>query len=99
MDCPLCNRCDIRLRPSDHHLVPKCRGGTNKDKKIICRDCHDAIHAQFSNKELDKNYRTVDSLLTNETFSKTVKYISKQPPTRRIKTKLSNNQKRRGRNG
>lgn len=65
----------------------------------ICRDCHTAVHALFSNKELEKTYNSVDALLGNERFARTVKFISKQDPTRRFKTALASNQRRRGRNG
>ena len=95
-DCPLCNR--IMYHASDHHLIPKTRGG--KDETVtICNDCHQAIHSLFSNKELENKYNTVDSLLSDERFAKTVKFISKQDPTRKTRTKNAKDQKRRGRNG
>jgi len=94
-NCPLCRR-TIYFR-SKHHLVPVCRGGG--EKLTICEDCHSAVHAQFSNKELESQYNTVEALLGNERFAKTVRFLSKQDPTRRTQTALSNNQRRRGRNG
>lgn len=94
-DCPLCERSGIIL--SDHHLVPRCRGGTGEDKVTICRDCHDALHALFSNKELESTYNSVDALMTHDGYAKMVKFISKQKG--KVSTKLSNNQRRRGRNG
>ncbi len=93
--CPLCDR--PNLRPSDHHLIPRSRGGSSTE--TICRDCHNAIHAQFSNKELEKEYNSVDALLANERFARTVKFISKQDPGGKVRTVLANNQRRRGRNG
>ena len=93
--CPLCQR--PNYFPSDHHLVPKCRGGNVTE--TVCADCHGTIHAFFSNKELERNYNTVESLLANERFDKAIKFLSKQDPTRRTKTLQANNQKRRGRNG
>lgn len=95
--CPLCKREDAPL--SDHHLTPKTRGGTHKETVSICIDCHTAVHAQFSNKDLERTYNTVEMLLTHDTFSRTVKFISKQNTNKRIKTKLSSDQKMRGRNG
>lgn len=97
LECPLCHRQEAPF--SDHHLIPKTRGGANKETVTICIDCHNALHAQFSNKELEKIYNNVEMLMTNETFSRTVKFISKQNPSKRIKTKLSTTQKHRGRNG
>lgn len=95
--CPLCNR--LSYYASDHHLIPKCRGGKSNDTVLICQDCHSCIHALFSNKQLEDEFNSVDSLLGNERFAGAVKFISKQDPTRRIKTKRANDQKNRGRNG
>jgi hypothetical protein len=95
--CPLCNRPSHFT--SDHHLIPKCRGGKPQDTVLICQDCHDCIHALFSNKQLEEEFSSVEALLSNERFAGAVKFIAKQDPTRRMKTKRANDQKRRGRNG
>ncbi len=96
-ECPTCER--PNLHPSDHHLLPVSRGGKHGDKVLICRDCHTAIHALFSNKELERSYTTVAALLSNERFAKTVRFISKQDPSRRTYTTRAKDQRRRGRNG
>jgi len=95
--CPLCKR--DNYYPSDHHLVPKCRGGTAQDVQTICQDCHSAIHAIFSNKELEAEYSSVEALLNHEKFGKTAKFIGKQDPQTRIKTERSKEQQGRRRNG
>ncbi len=83
--CPICER--PNYRPSDHHMVPRSRGG--KSTETICCDCHRAIHSSFSNKELEETFHTVEALLTNETFAKMIKFISKQDPGGRVSTKKS----------
>ena len=93
--CPLCHR--RGEKPSDHHLIPACRGGTGQDKVIICTSCHEAVHQLFSNKELEAAYNSVDALLGHETFARTARFIGRQKG--HVKTKRANNQKRRGRNG
>jgi hypothetical protein len=95
-NCPLCER--ENYYPSDHHLVPRSRGGRDCTE-TICQSCHEAIHQVLSNKELEKEYNTVDSLLSHPILSRVIKFISKQDPTKKIKTKLANTQKGRGRNG
>lgn len=97
--CPLCNR--ELILPSDHHLKPKCRGGKRDEENmlLICRDCHDAVHALFSNKQLESEFDSVEALMANERFAKTVKFISKQDPGGRTKTKRSNDKRRRRGNG
>lgn len=79
--CPLCLR--PNLRPSDHHLVPKSRGG--RVTLAICNDCHKAIHAIFSNKELAATYHTVEALLAHETMARMVAFIARQDPSRRVR--------------
>jgi hypothetical protein len=44
--CPLCEL--PNYRPTDHHLVPRSRGG--KVTATLCADCHRAIHVVFTNK-------------------------------------------------
>jgi hypothetical protein len=87
MDCPLCER--ENYYPSDHHLIPKSRGGTYDDVMCICESCHQAIHKLFSNKELESIYNNVDALLTHEKFAKTLAFIKKQNPQTKIKTERS----------
>lgn len=91
--CPLCQR--PNYHPIDHHMVPRCRGG--KATETVCRDCHRAIHATFSNKELEREYNTVDALLAHKGFAKMVRFISKQDG--RVHIKPTKEQRRWGRNG
>jgi 5-methylcytosine-specific restriction endonuclease McrA len=72
--CPLCGRERIAL--SDHHLVPKSRGG--KVTKAICVDCHKAIHATFDNKELETTYNSVEALLAHPELAKVIAFIASQ---------------------
>lgn len=85
LKCPICER--PNYFPSDHHMVPKSRGG--KTTETICEDCHKAIHAHFTNKELEETYHTPEALLSNEAFAKQVAFFQKQDPSRRTKTKKS----------
>jgi hypothetical protein len=74
LPCPLCGR--PNEHPSNHHLVPKSRGG--RVTEAICRDCHRAIHATFSNKELAQTYNTVDALMAHEELARMIRFIGKQ---------------------
>lgn len=83
--CPLCSR-EI-IHKSIHHLIPKSRGG--KEIILICSDCHNAIHATFSNKKLEQKYHTVQALTKNAQLAKLFKFISKQNPHKRHCSKTS----------
>jgi hypothetical protein len=85
LPCPICER--PNFHPSDHHMVPKSKGG--RTTETICGDCHKAIHATFSNKELEEKYHTVDVLLAHEQFAKMVKFIAKQDSVGKVTTKKS----------
>jgi 5-methylcytosine-specific restriction endonuclease McrA len=91
--CPLCSRETDRM--SDHHLVPRSRGGV--ETVTICVDCHRAIHARFDTKVLEARYSTVQSLLEDAELARTIRYISKQPVTKVIPTQTSKRKRRRGR--
>ena len=80
--------------PTDHHLVPKSRGG--RVTETICSSCHSAIHRTFTNKELEKEYHTVEALLAHPTFAKTVAFIRKQDPKRKTRTDHVRGKRRRG---
>jgi hypothetical protein len=79
--CPLCER--QNFHPSDHHLVPKSRGGKITAK--LCRDCHRAIHATFTNKELERTYHTREALLEHEGFRRMVAFIARQDPGGKVR--------------
>jgi len=89
--CPLCER--PNHYPSDHHLVPKSRGG--RVTETLCRDCHRAIHATFSNKELERSYHTREALLAHEGFRRMVRFIARQDPGGRVRVKNNKNKRSR----
>jgi hypothetical protein len=88
--CPLCKR--PNFHPSDHHLVPKSRGG--KVTETLCRDCHRAIHATFSNKELEKTYHTAEALLSHDGFRRMVQFIARQDPGGKVRVKERRDRRR-----
>ena len=93
--CPLCER--PNLHPTDHHMVPRSRGG--RLTTTLCRDCHHAVHAQFTNKELEAEYNTVEALMSDERFCKTVAFIKRQDPRRKTRTSRPRDKRVRGRSG
>lgn len=89
--CPLCER--PNLNPSDHHLVPRSRGG--KQTLAICRDCHHAVHAVLTNKELEAKYHTVVELLAHAELSKMIAFIARQDPGGRVRVRRTNTRSKR----
>lgn len=92
MTCALCER---ELTLTKHHLLPREFGGDNDDIVLICSDCHRQIHALYTNKELALRLSTLESLKQDETFSKFLKFIKKQSPTKKMKVSKSSRVKRK----
>jgi len=95
MTCPLCRR-EIK-HPSKHHLIPKELGG--KETIDICGDCHNAIHARYTNKELKDDFHSLELLLADKDLRKSFKFLRKQDPSRRFRNKQSNKRKKKGKYG
>ena len=77
---------------SRHHLIPKSQRGRKWFKKRytyeelrrtvkICADCHSAIHKFISDKELGRQFSTLDSLMQHPEIAKYVTWVSKQRKT------------------
>ena len=76
-ECSLCGR---ELNPKTtqlHHLIPKCKKGT--ELVPLHPMCHRKLHATFSENELRDYYNTIERLLTHETIVKYVRWIKKKP--------------------
>jgi hypothetical protein len=64
--CALCRRIVPDERIDDpavvqkHHLVPENRA--ESPTVMLCRPCHEQIHALFTNEELRESYDTVEAL-------------------------------------
>ena len=78
-NCPICNRRLIEGPSVDlHHLIPKSRRG--KNTVAIHKICHGKIHSIFSEKELEREWNTVDKLKSHPEIEKFIKWVSKKDP-------------------
>ena len=101
----VCEACGCEADLTEHHLVPKhvCRSNKySKDLKtdksniiMICRTCHDFVHATWSDQELRDLYSTKESLLAAPEFTKFVAWRRKHPEFKGS-SKMGNSRKRRG---
>jgi hypothetical protein len=74
-------------------LVPKSRGG--KVTATLCRDCHLAIHATFTNKELEARYHTPEALLEHDGLRAMIRFIARQDPGGKVRVRASKSRGRR----
>ena len=84
--CELCDRTALPL--TKHHLIPKARHnkrvkrdfGADKNKTaMMCRPCQDAIHGFFTEKQLEREYYTIDLLKKNELVINWIAWVQKRP--------------------
>ncbi len=84
--CPLCRR---RLPLTFHHLIPKKLHRRPRYRRrfqrielargiYICRECHDGIHAAYSEAELAKRFFTPESIATDPRLSRHFTWLSRQ---------------------
>lgn len=74
--CELCGR-EVSFI-TQHHLVPKEEGGAHLPKAALCQPCHSTIHHTFSNKELAREYNSLEKLKNAGNLQKYLKWIRKQ---------------------
>nr|WP_315458465.1 HNH endonuclease [uncultured Sphingorhabdus sp.] len=61
-----------------HHPVPKSRGG--KTREPVHPICHQTIHANFTNSDLEKRYATAQALLSHDEIRRFVDWVANKPP-------------------
>lgn len=85
--CPICKRNTPEQYQEEHHLIPRSIKNRNKYAKLpdtngtitVCISCGDCLHQLFTEKELADNFRTTESILSNERIQNWIKWIQKKP--------------------
>lgn len=83
LNCQLCGRQFQRRDLTRHHCKPREKGGTSEDIELLCQMCHSMIHATYSNETLAAVYPTIEQLRRAPELQKFIKWVRKQPATRR----------------
>lgn len=91
--CALCDREPISL--TRHHLLPREEGGKEEHISMICEACHKQIHALYTNRELAIRLSTIEALQQDEKISKYLKFIRKQPVTKKVRSRKSRERRRK----
>ncbi len=87
--CELCERAVDIL--TQHHLIPKSKGGKYYGTILVCLSCKDTIHL-IPNKDLAKYYNTLETLKAAPELTTYMKWIKKQKRDRvTIRTKKRRN--------
>ncbi len=86
--CELCKRPVGRL--TRHHLIPRSRYRKKRARRtftkermqqvaLLCPACHRQIHKTFTEKELEQEYNTIETLKSQPEIAKFVKWIERKP--------------------
>lgn len=86
--CGLCER--VVERRTRHHLIPRSRHGNKRVKArftreelhhtvALCPACHRQIHRSLTEKELERGYNSVKTLLSHPEISRFVRWIEDKP--------------------
>ncbi len=87
MKCQLCERENVL---TFHHLIPVCLHSNkwfsksysstelSKGNNICKFDCHVEIHKLISEKELGRNYNTIEKLMEHEQVRKYINWVKKR---------------------
>ena len=92
--CGLCQRSGLEL--TKHHLIPRTRHRQTSCRKkfgrqalttriaMLCRPCHSTVHATLSEKQLERDFNTLEALAQHPEIARFVAWARKQKPGRRI---------------
>src|SRR5437763_8201804 len=85
--CSLCERPFDRKQLTKHHCRPREKGGTTEDVELLCPQCHGMVHATYTNVTLAALYPTIIQLRQAPELAAFLRWVRKQPPTRRTRNK------------
>ena len=89
--CALCGRIVPQL--TRHHLIPRTRHRNKRNKRdfarsevksrvvMICRACHNQVHALFTEKTLEREFNTLETLANHPEIIRFVNWVKTKPPT------------------
>lgn len=78
--CPLCLRpIPPGVKQSQHHLIPKLKGGKGGPVILIHQICHNEIHATLTEAELARDYNTPEALRAHPRLSAFFDWVGKRP--------------------
>jgi hypothetical protein len=83
--CALCGRAFDRKQLTQHHCLPREKGGTVDHVELLCSQCHGMVHATYTNETLAAVYPTIDLLRKAPELQPYVRWVRRQPATRRTR--------------
>ena len=86
-ECAICRRTEKLTR---HHLIPRTRHHNKRNKRDfpralvreivgLCRSCHTQIHQLLTEKELEREYNSVEKLRAHPEVARFARWIAPKP--------------------
>jgi len=91
--CPICERLTPTNYIEKHHLVPKSKKG--KETEQVCINCGDMVHKLFTNKELEKEYNSIEKIKAHPEIQKWIRWIRRKPNDFSICMKSKKNRRKK----
>ena len=88
MECGLCQRPFLERELTRHHCKPRSHGGSHHHIALLCRQCHGMVHATYTNQTLAAMYPTIRKLREAPELESYLKWVRKQPSSRRKANKV-----------
>jgi hypothetical protein len=85
--CGLCGRPFDAKRLTKHHCLPRQKGGGPDHVELLCPQCHSMVHATYTNETLAALYPTLAQLRKAPELSNYIRWVRKQPPSRRARNR------------
>lgn len=73
---PRCELCEREVQHvSRHHLVPREEGGRYGPTVDLCQPCHSSVHLLLTNRQLARQYSSVEALRRAEELQKYLHWV------------------------
>jgi hypothetical protein len=79
---------------TEHHLLPRQKGGTSEHTVPMCRPCHGHVHATYDNHTLAVALSSLDALRRDERIARFVRFIRKQDVAASFRSARSRSRRR-----
>lgn len=95
VNCALCGRKLPESLITQHHLLPRQKGGGPEHTAPFCGPCHGHVHATYDNHTLAVVLNTLQALRADPNIAKFIRFIRKQDAGAAFRSKVART--RRGR--
>jgi hypothetical protein len=83
-----------------HHLIPRTRHHNKRNRREfdraavketvgLCRPCHSQVHALLTEKELEREWNTIEIIRAHPEVARFVEWIAGKPPGFRVQVRGS----------